>query len=103
VVRVGGDALPETCFTVMAGLGFDAAIMAGASDALKARMGWRAYVVSAVRNLRYPASRVEVSVDHGPYQRFRARTVVVATWVCCRPASRCCPTPASTTAGWTWW
>jgi diacylglycerol kinase family enzyme len=40
-------------------------------------MGWRAYVVSAVRNLRYPASRVEVSVDDGPYQRFRARTVVV--------------------------
>jgi diacylglycerol kinase family enzyme/membrane-associated phospholipid phosphatase len=77
VVRVGGDELPDTCFTVMAGLGFDAAIMAGASDALKARMGWRAYVVSAVRNFRYPASRVEVSVDDGPYQRFRARTVVV--------------------------
>jgi YegS/Rv2252/BmrU family lipid kinase len=77
VVRVGGDELPDTCFTVMAGLGFDAAIMAGASDALKARMGWRAYVVSAVRNFRYPASRVEVSVDDGPYQRSRARTVVV--------------------------
>lgn len=77
VVRVSGDELPETAFTVMGGLGFDAAIMAGASDALKARMGWRAYVVSAVRNLRYPASRVEVSVDDGPVQRFRARTVVV--------------------------
>ena len=76
-VHVHGDGLPDTCFTVMGGLGFDAAIMAGASDALKARMGWRAYVVSAVRNLRYPAHRIEVSVDDGPYHRFRARTVVV--------------------------
>jgi diacylglycerol kinase family enzyme len=77
VVRVSGDGLAESCFTVMGGLGFDAAIMAGASDALKARMGWRAYVVSALRNLRYPARRVDVSVDDGPYQRFRARTVVI--------------------------
>jgi diacylglycerol kinase family enzyme/membrane-associated phospholipid phosphatase len=77
VVGVSGDGLPESCFTVMGGLGFDAAIMAGASDALKARMGWRAYVVSAIRNLRYPASRVEISVDDGPYQRHRARTVVI--------------------------
>jgi len=77
VVRVSGDGLPESCFTVMAGLGFDAAVMAGASDALKARMGWRAYVVSAIRNLRYPASRMEVSVDGGTYQRYPARTVVI--------------------------
>lgn len=77
VVEVAGDDLPETCFTVMAGLGFDAAIMAGASEALKARMGWRAYVVSGLRNLRYPARRVEVSVDGGPFVRYRARTVVV--------------------------
>ena len=77
VVEVSGDSLPETCFTVMGGLGFDAAVMAGASDALKQRMGWRAYVVSGMRNLRYPARRVEVSVDGGPYMRYRARTVVV--------------------------
>ena len=77
VVRVSGDGLPESCFTVMGGLGFDAAIMAGASEALKARMGWQAYVVSALRQLRYPARRIEVSVDDGPYQRFRARTVVI--------------------------
>ncbi len=77
VVQVSGDSLPETCFTVMGGLGLDAAIMAGASEALKARMGWQAYVVSGLRNLRYPARRVEVSVDGGPYVRHRARTVVV--------------------------
>jgi len=77
VVRVIGDGLPETCFTVMGGVGFDAAVMAGASEALKARMGWRAYIVSGLRNLRYPAGRVEVSVDDGPFVRHRARTVVV--------------------------
>jgi len=77
VVEVRGDSLPETCFTVMGGIGFDAAIMAGASEALKQRMGWRAYVVSAMRNLRYPARRVEVSVDGDPFMRYRARTVVV--------------------------
>ncbi|MDQ3592252.1 MAG: phosphatase PAP2 family protein, partial [Actinomycetota bacterium] len=76
-VEVSGDGLPETCFTVMAGLGFDAAVMAGASEALKAQLGWRAYVVSALRNFRYPASRVEVSVDGEQFVRHRARTVVV--------------------------
>ncbi|CAN5758875.1 hypothetical protein BH20ACT6_BH20ACT6_12100 [soil metagenome] len=77
VVEVSGDGLPETAFTVMGGLGFDAAVMAGASEALKAQLGWRAYVVSALRNVGYPASRVEVSVDDGPFVRHRARTVVV--------------------------
>ncbi len=77
VVEVSGDGLPETCFTVMGGLGFDAAVMAGASESLKAQLGWRAYVVSALRNLRYPASRVEVSVDGAQFVRHRARTVVV--------------------------
>jgi len=77
VVAVHGDDLPETCFTVMAGLGLDAAIMAGAPDELKARMGWPAYVVSALRQLRHPATWVEVRVDGGPPVRRKARTVVV--------------------------
>src|SRR5699024_9664584 len=62
----------------MAGLGLDAAIMTGAPDQLKARMGWFAYVVSAVRHLfRFPATRVQISVDGAPYVKHRARTVVV--------------------------
>jgi diacylglycerol kinase family enzyme len=77
VVEVTGDGLPQTAFTVMAGIGFDAAIMAGASETLKAQLGWRAYVVSGLRNLRYPARRVEVSVDDGPFVRHRARTVII--------------------------
>ena len=77
VVEVTGDDLTETCFTVMAGLGLDAAIMAGAPDQLKARMGWPAYVVSALRQLRHPATWVEVSVDGSPPVRRKVRTVVI--------------------------
>jgi diacylglycerol kinase family enzyme/membrane-associated phospholipid phosphatase len=77
VVSLEGDGLEESCFTVMAGLGLDAAIMEGAPDELKARMGWSAYVVSALRQLRYPAVTVEISVDDGPPVRRRARTVVL--------------------------
>jgi diacylglycerol kinase family enzyme/membrane-associated phospholipid phosphatase len=76
-VRIEGDDLEPTRFVVMAGLGLDAAIMAGAADALKARIGWPAYVVAGARQLRYPAVRVDVSVDDAPPVRRRARTVVI--------------------------
>ena len=46
---------------VMAGMGFDAAIMEGANEKIKAKVGWLAYVVSALRNLMFPAVRLEVS------------------------------------------
>jgi diacylglycerol kinase family enzyme len=76
-VSVDGDDLPATRFVVMAGLGLDAAIMAGAPDALKARIGWPAYVVAGARHLRYPAVRVDVSIDDEPPVRVRARTVLI--------------------------
>ena len=78
IVRISGDGLGEDQhFLVMAGMGFDAAIMEGANDQIKARVGWLAYVVSGLRNLMFPAVRIEVSVDDGPVTRHRARTVVV--------------------------
>lgn len=77
MVRVEGDGLAPTHFVVMAGLGLDAAIMAGAPDALKARIGWTAYVVAGARHLRYPAVRVDISVDGAKPVRRRARTVVI--------------------------
>jgi len=77
VVSLSGDGLDESSFMVMAGLGLDAAIMQGAPPELKARMGWSAYVVSAMRQLRYPAVTVEITVDDAPPVRRRARTVVV--------------------------
>ncbi len=77
IVRIEGDALAPTHFVVMAGLGLDAAIMAGAPDALKKRIGWPAYVVAGARQLRYPPVRVDISVDGAPPVRRRARTVVI--------------------------
>jgi diacylglycerol kinase (ATP) len=38
-------------FVVMAGIGFDAAMLEGASEELKKRMGWAAYALSALRHL----------------------------------------------------
>ncbi len=77
IVRIEGDELAPTRFVVMAGLGLDAAIMQGAPDSLKARIGWPAYIVAGARQLRYPAVRVDISVDGGEPVRRRARTVVI--------------------------
>jgi diacylglycerol kinase family enzyme/membrane-associated phospholipid phosphatase len=77
MVRIDGDGLEPTRFVVMAGLGLDAAIMSGAPDALKAKLGWTAYVVAGARQLRYPAVRVDISMDGGEPVRRRARTVVI--------------------------
>ena len=63
----------------MAGLGMDAEIMLGVDDNLKKKVGWFAYFVSGIKALRFPTMRVHISVDDGPFHRFRARTVVVGT------------------------
>ena len=64
-------------FLVMAGMGFDAAIMEGANEQLKAKVGWLAYVVAGLRSLMFPAVRVDISIDDGPFTRHRVRTIVV--------------------------
>ena len=51
------------CFAVMAGLGFDAAMLRDAPHAAKAWLGWSAYVLSGLRQLRGPGVDVEVDVD----------------------------------------
>jgi YegS/Rv2252/BmrU family lipid kinase len=77
LVRVEGDQLATDRFAVMAGLGLDAAVVGEAPPKLKARMGWAAYVVSIVRNLSFPAVRVEIAVDDEPPVRRWVRTVLV--------------------------
>ncbi len=78
LVRISGDGLEEDeHFLVMAGMGFDAAIMEGANEQIKAKVGWLAYVVSGLRNLMFPAIRVEISIDDEPFTKHRARTIVV--------------------------
>jgi YegS/Rv2252/BmrU family lipid kinase len=77
MVEVGGDGFEDTHFMVMAGMGFDAAIMEGVNEEIKAKVGWFAYVISGVKSLMFPAQRIEISVDGGEFTRHRARTVVV--------------------------
>jgi YegS/Rv2252/BmrU family lipid kinase len=78
LVAVSGDGIdPDEHFMVMGGMGFDAAIMEGANEQIKAKVGWLAYVVSALRNLMFPAVRLEISMDDGPVTRHRARTVII--------------------------
>ncbi len=78
LVAVSGDGIgPDEHFMVMGGMGFDAAIMEGADDAIKAKIGWLAYFVSGLRQLRSPSFKVEISVDDGPFTKHRALTVVV--------------------------
>jgi YegS/Rv2252/BmrU family lipid kinase len=78
LARVSGDGLGmDEHFMVMAGMGFDAAIMEGASEQIKARVGWLAYVVSGLRNLMFPAVRVDIRLDGGEWTRHRATTVLI--------------------------
>lgn len=77
LVSVGGDGFEDTHFLVMAGMGFDAALMEGVNEDLKKRVGWIAYFVSGLKSLMFPAIRVEISVDGGEFTKHRARTVVV--------------------------
>jgi len=77
MVRVTGDGIDETSFMVMAGLGFDAAIMEGVNEDIKNKVGWLAYVLSGLKALMFPTMRLDVSVDDGPWTRHRARTCVI--------------------------
>ena len=64
-------------FAVMAGMGFDAAMMADTTEDMKRVAGWPAYVASALRHLRDPVMRVQVSIDGGRSVSRSARTVLV--------------------------
>jgi YegS/Rv2252/BmrU family lipid kinase len=77
MVAVSGDEMEHATFLVMAGMGFDAAIMEGVNEDIKAKVGWLAYVWSALKSLMFPAIRVEVSVDGADFTRHRARTIVI--------------------------
>ena len=65
------------CFTVMAGLGFDAQMMADAPEGVKERVGWAAYVASGGKHLTDPPFKLDLVVDGRPSGPGKARTVVV--------------------------
>ncbi len=63
-------------FLVIAGLGFDAAMVADADDDLKARMGWIAYFVAGVRHLHGRRLKVRLRLDERPAQQVRVRSLL---------------------------
>ena len=77
LVKVSGDELEDTHFMVMAGMGFDAALMEGVNEDIKKRIGWIAYVISGLKSLMFPAVKIEVQIDDEPPTTHRARTIVV--------------------------
>jgi YegS/Rv2252/BmrU family lipid kinase len=65
------------CFLIMAGMGFDAHMLHDAPAQLKARIGWPAYGLAALRHLCTMPMTVDISLDHGaPFTR-RARAILV--------------------------
>lgn len=64
-------------FLVMAGLGFDAEVMASVEPALKQRVGWWAYVVAGARRLRGGTTAVTLQLDDAEPVRKRVRSVVI--------------------------
>jgi diacylglycerol kinase family enzyme len=74
----GEDERPqEYIFLIMAGVGFDAAIMAGAPERLKKTVGPLAYTFSGVKNLRGPQFKIRMKIDDEPEFSRRARSVVI--------------------------
>jgi diacylglycerol kinase family enzyme len=62
----------------MAGMGFDAQMLADTSETTKARIGWPAYVVGAARHLRDRPMKVAIRIDDRPPVRRRVRSVLIA-------------------------
>ena len=74
----GEDETPlRDVFLVMAGLGFDAEVMAAVQPELKQKVGWLAYVVAGARRLRGRTTGVVMRLDDEEPVRRRVRSVIV--------------------------
>jgi diacylglycerol kinase family enzyme len=62
-------------FTAMAGMGLDAAVVAGTK--LKHQFGWLAYAMSGAAHLAHPPARFTIRLDDNPPIERTARSVVV--------------------------
>lgn len=76
--RIEGDGIAPAHFTVMSGAGLDAAMLESTSDRAKALIGWPAYVMAGLRELRAPRMRLTVGIDGARPLRRSARMVLIA-------------------------
>ena len=74
----GEGEVEDHIFLVMAGIGFDAEVMANAPEKLKKRVGWAAYIVSGAQRLKGKQFKVDVRTDGGVRLRRRVRSVIIS-------------------------
>jgi diacylglycerol kinase family enzyme len=75
--RIDVGVVGDRCFAVMAGMGFDAQMLAGTSERAKKHLGWVAYVGGALKHLRDRPMRARIVLDGGAPMPRRPRTVIV--------------------------
>ena len=80
--RAGADehGTPRTddhLFLVIAGLGFDAAMVADTDEQLKAKVGWIAYFVAGIKHLHGRRTRVHVRIDDEIGTTTRLRSLLI--------------------------
>jgi YegS/Rv2252/BmrU family lipid kinase len=64
-------------FVAMAGLGLDATMLSSTSESAKRRIGWAAYVLSAVQHLRDRPIRLAIETDGGRQVRRQTAGIIV--------------------------
>ncbi|MGV8966413.1 MAG: diacylglycerol/lipid kinase family protein [Cellulomonas sp.] len=67
----------EHIFLVIAGLGFDAAMVADTDEDLKARVGWIAYFLAGARHLHGRRPKLRIQLDDEPVVARRVRSLLV--------------------------
>ncbi|MBN2176351.1 MAG: NAD(+)/NADH kinase [Demequinaceae bacterium] len=77
VTRASGETY-EIPFLVMAGIGLDADMVAGVTASLKSRIGWMAYVLTALRHIGATRMRATVQIDESDSVEKKMRTVLIA-------------------------
>ena len=75
--RIDVGAVGDRCFAVLAGMGFDAQMLEGTSEAAKKHIGWLAYLVGAAKHLRGRPMRVRIVLDGGAPMPRRPRSVII--------------------------
>jgi len=64
-------------FLVIAGIGFDAAMVESADDDLKARVGWIAYFLAGAKHLNGRRMRLQIQLDRRSAVTVRARSLLI--------------------------
>ncbi len=72
------DDTEEHAFLVMAGVGFDAAMVAGADEQLKARVGWLAYFLAGARHLHGRKVKLVMQIGGGQPVPLKLRSLLFA-------------------------